>query len=110
MDTRSDPRVTWIFGRGLRGLLMPRIVSEKWRYATLTNFLRKSKAQDAISTRLTKLISLSFLLGIELTAEDVEEPFGSDGDDLDLSRFCRTIRASTDVILNPKTIPSEARL
>jgi putative membrane protein len=46
-----------------------------------------------------------FLLGIELTAEDVEEPFGSDGDDLDLSRFCRTIQASADVILNPKSIP-----
>lgn len=35
-----------------------------------------------------------FLLGIELTAEDVEEPFGRDGDDLALSTYCETIRAS----------------
>lgn len=40
-----------------------------------------------------------FLLGIELTAEDVEEPFGKDGDDLELSRFCETIRKSAEQIL-----------
>lgn len=41
-----------------------------------------------------------FLVGIELTAEDVEEPFGKDGDDLDLSRFCEIIRATTEQIMN----------
>lgn len=40
-----------------------------------------------------------FLLGIELTAEDVEEPFGKDGDDLELTRFCETIRNSIEQIL-----------
>ena len=40
-----------------------------------------------------------FLLGIELTAEDVEEPFGKDGDDLELTRFCETIRKSIEQIL-----------
>lgn len=40
-----------------------------------------------------------FLLGIELTAEDVEEPFGKDGDDLELTRFCETIRNSVEQIL-----------
>lgn len=40
-----------------------------------------------------------FLFGIELTAEDVEEPFGKDGDDLDLIRFCDIIRASASQIL-----------
>lgn len=40
-----------------------------------------------------------FLLGIEMTAEDVEEPFGKDGDDLELTRFCETIRKSAEQIL-----------
>lgn len=40
-----------------------------------------------------------FLLGIELTAEDVEEPFGRDGDDLELARFCETIRVSAEQVL-----------
>ena len=35
-----------------------------------------------------------FLLGIELTAEDVEDPFGHDADDLALGNFCETIRKS----------------
>lgn len=42
-----------------------------------------------------------FLLGIEFTAEDVEEPFGTDGDDLDLAKFCRTIRAGVEEVLGP---------
>lgn len=37
-----------------------------------------------------------FLIGIELTAEEVEEPFGRDGDDLALGRYCDTIRASAE--------------
>jgi putative membrane protein len=40
-----------------------------------------------------------FLLGIELTAEDVEEPFGRDGDDLALAAYCDTIRRATDEVL-----------
>lgn len=41
-----------------------------------------------------------FLLGIELTAEDVEEPFGRDGDDLALTTYCDTIRASVREVLS----------
>ncbi len=40
-----------------------------------------------------------FLFGIELTAEAVEQPFGSDGDDLPLDAFCETIRTSAEDIL-----------
>ena len=40
-----------------------------------------------------------FLLGIELTAEDVEEPFGKDGDDLELTRFCEKIRDGVEQVL-----------
>jgi putative membrane protein len=35
-----------------------------------------------------------FLVGVELTGEDVEEPFGRDRDDLALSTYCETIRLS----------------
>lgn len=40
-----------------------------------------------------------FLLGIELTAEEVEEPFGSEADDLALDAYCRTIKASVQEVL-----------
>lgn len=38
------------------------------------------------------LLAAFFLLGVELIDTAVEEPFGSDLDDLDLDRYCRTIR------------------
>ena len=40
-----------------------------------------------------------FMFGIELTAEAVEQPFGSDGDDLPLEAYCETIRKSAEDIL-----------
>jgi putative membrane protein len=40
-----------------------------------------------------------FLLGVELTAEDVEEPFGRDADDLALGKYCDTIRTSCAEVL-----------
>lgn len=45
-----------------------------------------------------------FLMGIELIAEDVEEPFGLDKDDLPLERLCQTVRASVvEVLGEPAT-------
>ena len=44
-------------------------------------------------------VAVYFLFGIELTAEAVEQPFGSDGDDLPLDAFCETIRTSAADIL-----------
>ena len=44
-------------------------------------------------------VAVYFLFGIELTAEAVEQPFGTDGDDLPLETFCATIRASAADIL-----------
>ena len=46
------------------------------------------------------LIGTYFLIGLELIAEDVEEPFGKDGDDLPLDTICATIRTSCTDILN----------
>jgi putative membrane protein len=44
-------------------------------------------------------VMIYFLLGIELTAEEVEQPFGDDPDDLPLEQFCATIRRSAAEIL-----------
>lgn len=41
-----------------------------------------------------------FLIGLELIAEDIEEPFGNDGDDLPLDTICATIRTSVTEILS----------
>lgn len=45
------------------------------------------------------LIGTYFLIGLELIAEDVEEPFGHDGDDLPLDAICGNIRNSVSDIL-----------
>jgi putative membrane protein len=41
-----------------------------------------------------------FLFGVELIAEEVEDPFGFDRDDLPLERYCETIRRNADEILS----------
>ena len=40
-----------------------------------------------------------FLFGIEVIDSIVEEPFGRERDDLDLDRYCRTIRESVEATL-----------
>lgn len=45
------------------------------------------------------LVGAYFLIGIELIAEDVEEPFGHDGDDLPLDNICSSIRNTVSKIL-----------
>jgi putative membrane protein len=37
-----------------------------------------------------------FLFGVELIDSIIEEPFGHERDDLDLERFCRTIREGVE--------------
>ena len=49
-----------------------------------------------------------FLMGIELTSEDVEEPFGRDDDDLALTTYCDTIRKSASEILGVPLTPVPA--
>ena len=44
-------------------------------------------------------ISAYFMIGLEVVAEHVEEPFGMDEDDLDLEGICDTIRSSVQDIL-----------
>jgi len=47
------------------------------------------------------LVAAYFLLGIEMVAEEIEEPFGSGSDNLPLERYCATIEASVLEILGP---------
>jgi putative membrane protein len=43
--------------------------------------------------------AFGFLLGVELTAEEVEQPFGTEGDDLPLETYCETIEKFVDATL-----------
>ncbi len=45
------------------------------------------------------MISTYFLIGIELIAEDIEDPFGYDGDDLPLDNICAGIKNTVSQIL-----------
>jgi putative membrane protein len=54
------------------------------------------------------IIPAYFLIGMELTAEDIENPFDSQGDDLDLDKYCATIRRSTEQILMESSQQSRA--
>ena len=50
------------------------------------------------------ILAAYFLLGIELVAEEIEEPFGDGGDNLPLERYCATIEASVREILEMPAI------
>ena len=45
------------------------------------------------------LLAAYFLLGIEMVAEEIEEPFGATGDNLPLEHYCAKIEASVREIL-----------
>jgi ion channel-forming bestrophin family protein len=46
------------------------------------------------------IIMAYFMIGMEVVAEHVEEPFGYDEDDLDLEGMCETIEASVSQVLS----------
>jgi ion channel-forming bestrophin family protein len=47
------------------------------------------------------MIAAYFMLGLEVVAEHIEEPFGYDEDDLDLDRICESIERSVKEIIAP---------
>jgi ion channel-forming bestrophin family protein len=49
------------------------------------------------------LLACFFLFGVELIDSIVEEPFGQERDDLDLDRYCRTVRDGVEGVL-PVTV------
>jgi putative membrane protein len=55
--------------------------------------------EDGLWTLPVILLVCFFLFGVELIDSILEEPFGRDRDDLDLDRYCRTIRESVEACL-----------
>jgi putative membrane protein len=51
------------------------------------------------------VLAAYFLLGIEFVAEDIEEPFGTGGDNLPLEQYCATIAQSVRQLI-PREIPA----
>jgi putative membrane protein len=51
-----------------------------------------------------------FLLGVEITAEHIEQPFGCDADDLPLDALCEVIRSSTAEALGVEQAPLSPKL
>lgn len=49
------------------------------------------------------MIGAYFLIGLELIAEDIEDPFGEDGDDLPLDTICANIQKSITEITSSET-------
>jgi ion channel-forming bestrophin family protein len=58
---------------------------------------------------LVYLLLCFFLLGIEYVDTVLEEPFGTEPDDLDLDRYCQTIRQSVETILGEARTPDAPR-
>jgi putative membrane protein len=56
------------------------------------------------------IMAAYFLLGIELVAEEIEEPFGAGGDNLPLERYCSTIDSSVREILGIKVVHAAEEL
>lgn len=46
-----------------------------------------------------------FMIGVEMIAEEIEDPFGDHEDDLRLDELCRTIEVSMSSILGPSRAP-----
>lgn len=54
------------------------------------------------------MVTSYFMLGMEIVAEHVEEPFGLDEDDLDLDGLCNTIESSVKDVLGRRESPEES--
>lgn len=52
---------------------------------------------------VVQAVLVYFLFGIELTAEEVEQPFAFDPNDLPLEKYCENIARSASEILAPRT-------
>ena len=55
------------------------------------------------------ILAAYFLMGIELVAEEIEEPFGAGGDNLPIERYCETIEKSVRQILGDSATDSSDR-
>ena len=114
-DRAIDQGVLWILDAHARGLLDVCGACEKIRNTPLSpsykNLLRIGLVLNVlISPWLlvpesgfwslpVVLLACFFLFGVQLIDAMVEEPFGHERDDLDLDRYCRTIRESVEATL-----------
>lgn len=110
-----DQPVLWILDKHARGLLdvcggcekikntlLPPSYNILLRAGLFLNVLAAPwlvVPQDGLWSLPVVLLVSFFLFGIELIDAVVEEPFGRDRDDLDLDRYCRTIRESVEACL-----------
>jgi putative membrane protein len=81
-----------------------------WRWG-ITAYVLISPWAGATELRWWSLpilfLGYAFVIGVELTAEDVEEPFGTYGDDLPLETYCATIETFVAGVLEgPSTEPA----
>lgn len=105
-----DESVLWVFDKHLRGLLDVCGACEKIRHTPLSpsykTLMRTGLFLNVLAEPWLTIpeigfwdvpmftLACFFLLGVELIDSVVEEPFGRERDDLDLDRYCRTIRDS----------------
>lgn len=114
-DGHVDQGVLWILDDHARGLLDVCGGCEKIRSTPLSPaykvLLRAGLVfnvlaapflivpEDGLWTLPVVLLVCFFLFGVELIDSILEEPFGRDRDDLDLDRYCRTIREGVEACL-----------
>jgi len=116
-DGHVDQAVLWILDEHARGLLDACGGCEKIRNTPLSPSYKALLRAGLVLNVLAApwllvpesglwslpvvLLVFFFLLGVELVDSTVEEPFGTDRDDLDLDRYCRIIRESVEASLPP---------
>jgi putative membrane protein len=110
-----DGAVLWTFDAHLRGLMDVCGACEKIKTTPLSpSYTALLRAGLILNVMVAPWVTVPevgfwgvlglelicfFLLGVELIDSVVEEPFGHEGEDLDLDRFCRTIRAGVQASL-----------
>jgi putative membrane protein len=116
-DGHIDQGVLWVLDAHARGLLDVCGACEKIRNTPLSpsykSLLRAGLALNVLFAPWlivpesgfwslpVVLLACFFLCGVELIDSILEEPFGHERDDLDLDRYCRTIREGVEGSLPP---------
>ena len=114
-DGHIDQGVLWVLDAHARGLLDVCGACEKIRNTPLSpsykDLLRTGLVLNVLIAPWllvpesgfwslpVVLLACFFLFGVQLIDAIVEEPFGHERDDLDLDRYCRTIRESVEATL-----------
>jgi ion channel-forming bestrophin family protein len=119
-ECHIDQAVLWILDEHARGLLdvcggcekikntpLPPSYRVLLRAGLFLNVLAAPwliVPEDGLWSIPVVLLVCLFLFGVELIDSVIEEPFGRDRDDLDLDRYCRTIREGVEA-----SLPSDSK-